>query len=156
LKTRTFLASLAVAVVATLPLAGVASAQPADRDCPDFATQADAQAALDSRAGDPERLDANDDGVACESYFDEAAAPAPAPDEEEDSTAAAEPTPTSAAPTRTTAPRSTGQISVIPQGAVDTGDGTSRDDGTVPLLLVLGGGAALGVAALRRHAVHQR
>jgi hypothetical protein len=155
LKTRTFLASLAVAVVATLPLAGVASAQPADRDCPDFATQADAQAALDSRAGDPERLDANDDGVACESYFGEAAAPAPV-DEEEDSTAAAEPSPTSAAPTRTTAPRSTAQVSVVPQGAVDTGDGTSRTEGAVPLLLVLGGGAALGVAALRRHAAHQR
>jgi hypothetical protein len=155
LKIRTFLASVAVAAVATLPLAGVASAQSTDRDCPDFATQADAQAALDSRAGDPEQLDANDDGVACESYFGEAAAPAPV-DEEEDSTAAAEPSPTGAAPTRTTAPRSTGQVSVVPQGAVDTGDGTSRTDGAVPLLLVLGGGAALGVAALRRHAAHQR
>jgi hypothetical protein len=40
-----------------------------DRDCPDFATQADAQAALESRAGDPERLDADGDGIACEQHF---------------------------------------------------------------------------------------
>jgi hypothetical protein len=40
-----------------------------DRDCADFATQADAQAALTSRAGDPERLDADDDGIACEQHF---------------------------------------------------------------------------------------
>ncbi|WP_219413340.1 excalibur calcium-binding domain-containing protein [Pseudonocardia nigra] len=40
-----------------------------DRDCADFATQADAQAALTSRIGDPERLDADDDGVACEQHF---------------------------------------------------------------------------------------
>ncbi|MCU1666965.1 MAG: hypothetical protein QOI36_357 [Pseudonocardiales bacterium] len=41
----------------------------AGRDCPDFATRADAQAALDSRGGDSERLDADDDGVACEQHF---------------------------------------------------------------------------------------
>jgi hypothetical protein len=41
----------------------------ADRDCPDFATQADAQEALASRGGDPDRLDADDDGVACEQHF---------------------------------------------------------------------------------------
>lgn len=48
---------------ATAPRSG------ADRDCPDFATQAEAQAALTSRAGDPERLDADDDGIACEQHF---------------------------------------------------------------------------------------
>ncbi|MGH3980556.1 MAG: excalibur calcium-binding domain-containing protein [Pseudonocardiaceae bacterium] len=40
-----------------------------DRDCPDFDSQAEAQAALDADPSDPERLDANGDGVACESLF---------------------------------------------------------------------------------------
>jgi hypothetical protein len=40
-----------------------------DRDCPDFATQADAQVAFDSAPGDPERLDADNDGIACEDHF---------------------------------------------------------------------------------------
>ena len=40
-----------------------------DRDCPDFASQADAQAALDTVSSDPERLDADGDGIACEQHF---------------------------------------------------------------------------------------
>jgi hypothetical protein len=49
------------------PLAGTALAAP-DRDCADFASQAEAQAAFDAVPGDPERLDANNNGIACESY----------------------------------------------------------------------------------------
>jgi hypothetical protein len=41
-----------------------------DRDCADFDSQADAQAALEEKPGDPERLDADDDGIACENHFD--------------------------------------------------------------------------------------
>jgi hypothetical protein len=42
-----------------------------DRDCADFDSQADAQAAFDENsADDPERLDADDDGIACEDHFD--------------------------------------------------------------------------------------
>lgn len=41
----------------------------ADRDCADFATQAEAQAALTANPSDPERLDADDDGIACENAF---------------------------------------------------------------------------------------
>ncbi len=41
-----------------------------DRDCADFATQQEAQAAFDADPSDPERLDADGDGVACESVFD--------------------------------------------------------------------------------------
>ena len=38
-----------------------------DRDCPDFATQAEAQAFFNSQgAGDPHRLDRDGDGRACE------------------------------------------------------------------------------------------
>jgi excalibur calcium-binding domain-containing protein len=40
-----------------------------DRDCPDFATQAAAQAALAESPGDREQLDADDDGIACEQHF---------------------------------------------------------------------------------------
>jgi hypothetical protein len=40
-----------------------------DRDCPDFATQAAAQAVLANGPGDRERLDADDDGIACEQHF---------------------------------------------------------------------------------------
>lgn len=41
-----------------------------DRDCADFDSQADAQAALEESSDDPERLDADDDGIACEDHFD--------------------------------------------------------------------------------------
>ena len=40
-----------------------------DRDCVDFDTQAEAQAALEESSGDPERLDSDDDGIACEQQF---------------------------------------------------------------------------------------
>ena len=41
----------------------------ADKDCADFATKAEAQAALDADRSDPHRLDADNDGLACESQF---------------------------------------------------------------------------------------
>jgi hypothetical protein len=47
--------------------ADAAPAAAADRDCADFPTQAEAQAAL--APGDPERLDADSDGIACEEQF---------------------------------------------------------------------------------------
>ena len=73
MRTRTVLVAAVLAAVATVPVAGVASAQPnaANRDCRDFASQAAAQSALNSRSGDPLRLDADDDGFACEDYFTE-------------------------------------------------------------------------------------
>ena len=66
MRVRTTAAAIILAAVATLPLAGVATAQPADRDCADFATQPEAQAALVAQPGDPDNLDADNDGVACE------------------------------------------------------------------------------------------
>ncbi|QFU85410.1 excalibur calcium-binding domain-containing protein [Amycolatopsis sp. YIM 10] len=42
-----------------------------DKDCADFATQAEAQAELAKDASDPHGLDADDDGSACESHFGE-------------------------------------------------------------------------------------
>jgi MYXO-CTERM domain-containing protein len=135
--------ALTVAVLTaagTLPLAGAAYAQP-DRDCADFASQAEAQDALDGSVGDPERLDANDDGVACESFFREAAA-------------------TSAAPTTTAAPRTSapeaedddeeeGQVEVLPQGGVDTGDGSTDQPAPATALIALAGMGLLA-AGVRR------
>ena len=46
-----------------------------DKDCADFATQAEANAAL--AGGDPFHLDADDDGVACESRFGDSKSVAP-------------------------------------------------------------------------------
>jgi hypothetical protein len=40
-----------------------------DKDCADFASQADAQAALDADLSDPDNLDADTDGIACEQHF---------------------------------------------------------------------------------------
>ncbi len=54
---------------ATTPAAAPANDdEDGDRDCADFATQAGAQAALARSSGDPERLDSDDDGIACEQH----------------------------------------------------------------------------------------
>jgi len=139
MRLRTFTVSLVAAAAATLPLAGVAAAQTGDRDCVDFSSQQEAQDAL--LPGDPERLDANGNGQACENYdydsatpaettdpVDEVPEPAAAPDEDDDS-----------------------QVAVVPRGGVDTGDGTS---GSEPAPALIGGVLALGVvaAAARRRA----
>lgn len=121
MRIRTFAASVAVATLATVPLAGVAAAQPAgDRDCPDFGSQAEAQAALDSRAGDPERLDADDDGIACESFFGEPTGDSDGDDE--------------------------GQVAVVPEGGVETGDGSGG--GGAPTIALLVAAALAGSAAV--------
>ncbi|GAA4965383.1 hypothetical protein WHI96_03140 [Pseudonocardia tropica] len=52
----------------SVPQPAPAPVQPAvDRDCSDFGSQAEAQAAL--VPGDPEQLDPDDDGQACENHF---------------------------------------------------------------------------------------
>ena len=57
-------ATLLMAVAALLALSGTAHA--VDQNCSDFAYQEDAQAALDADPSDPNNLDSNHDGVACE------------------------------------------------------------------------------------------
>ena len=73
----TSLATVVLAATASVLFTGTASAQ-ADRDCPDFATQAEAQAVLDQDPTDPERLDADGDGIACEDGEEGAQVAAPA------------------------------------------------------------------------------
>jgi MYXO-CTERM domain-containing protein len=129
-------------VAGTLPLAGAAHAQP-DRDCADFASQAEAQEALDGTVGDPQRLDANDDGVACESYFRDAAAT---------TTQTTEPAPTSAPAEEDQDDQDDpGQVRVLPRGGVDTGDGSTDPDqpASATALVALAGLGLLGVGARR-------
>lgn len=45
-------------------------AQKGDLDCSDFDSWEEAQRVLESTSGDPHRLDADDDGIACESLRD--------------------------------------------------------------------------------------
>ena len=54
------------------PVGGTTAAVAAgDLDCADFATREEAQAALESDPSDPNGLDADDDGIACEELFGE-------------------------------------------------------------------------------------
>ena len=62
---RTTVAGLIV-ILGSLAVTTSAAAQSGDRDCADFATRIVAQQAFDDRPSDPWRLDADDDGDACE------------------------------------------------------------------------------------------
>ena len=131
MRVRSTAAAIVLAAVGTLPLAGVANAQ-TDRDCTDFATQEEAQAALDAQAGDPERLDADNDNIACEEL------------------------PSGG----TSGTSSGGQVRQVPKKGVDTGDGTTSGGagaGAGAELLVIGGILAGGVAvaAARRRTAGQ-
>jgi Excalibur calcium-binding domain len=59
---------LAAALVLALATAPAAFAQANDQNCDDFPSQAAAQAHLDADPSDPDNLDADDDGVACENF----------------------------------------------------------------------------------------
>jgi hypothetical protein len=62
-------------MIATVMMAGAATLAPVaafgqsgDRDCSDFSSWAEAQRFYESQGpGDPHRLDADNDGIACES-----------------------------------------------------------------------------------------
>jgi hypothetical protein len=54
--------------VLALTAAPAAVAQVNDQNCDDFASQAEAQAHLEADPSDPDNLDADDDGLACESF----------------------------------------------------------------------------------------
>ncbi|MEU9819376.1 hypothetical protein ACIGG9_15160 [Pseudonocardia alni] len=128
MRLRSLSAAVLLATAAALPLAGTALAQ--DRDCKDFASQADAQAAL--TPGDPENLDANDNGVACEDHdYGSAASPATVEAASDDST----------------------QVTATPVGGVEAGGGPAD---VLPLALgaVVAGG--IGAVAVRRVAAGRR
>ena len=124
-------AAAGVLVAAALSL-GSGPATAADLDCSDFATQAEAQAVLVSNPSDPNNLDQDNDGIACETLPGTSGAQATS----EDNTVIG-----------------AAQVSTRPAGAVAAGDGSSSDEGsTLPYVLggvtlVAAGGAA--VAARR-------
>ncbi|WP_336031239.1 hypothetical protein [Geodermatophilus sp. FMUSA9-8] len=124
MRIRSTVAAAVLAAGFSVVLSGTASA--ADLDCGDFPNQAAAQADLVANPSDPNNLDANDNGVACEEY-DYAAAPAAV----------------------TPAPAGSGQVTTRPVGAVAAGDGSSSDESSA-LPFVLGGAAfvAAGGAAV--------
>ena len=112
---------LVVAAGAAFPLAGVANAQ--DRDCADFATQAEAQAVLDVDSSDPNRLDADNDGEACE---DLPAGVATSNDDDEDAPAATSNDDDNS--DNGDGSDDADQVSVKPQGGVATGDGSTATE----------------------------
>jgi Excalibur calcium-binding domain len=61
---RRMAAAAALAAAMTLPMSGVAAAN--DLDCEDFTTQAEAQAVYNQNPTDPNGLDRDKDGKACE------------------------------------------------------------------------------------------
>ncbi len=103
-------------VTAALSLAFSGTANAADLNCSDFATQPQAQATYDQNPTDPNRLDNDNDGIACESLAGSASGQA------EDGTTMA----------------SAGQVANRPSGAVAAGDGSAAP-GTDTLPYVLGG-----------------
>lgn len=118
------------------PLAGVALAQ--DLDCTDFSTQAQAQVVYDQDRSDPNRLDSDNDGVACESL------PGGAPGSAENGANASDQ-----------------DAGLAPSGGVEAGGGgTANSDGSDLLLPAgLAGGALLvagGVVLIRRRPAGQR
>lgn len=109
---------------------GTGSASAADLDCSNFATQAEAQATYDADPSDPNGLDRDKDGTACESL--------PGGTTSEDNTTLG-----------------SSQVSTRPMGAVAAGDGSAADEGS-SLPYVLGGlafaGAGGAAVAARRSA----
>lgn len=69
---------LAICTLVAVAAPGTARADHGtDRNCTDFETQADAQGHLDAHPGDPDGLDSDKDGVACERNPCPCAGPAP-------------------------------------------------------------------------------
>jgi hypothetical protein len=120
-------AGIAVVTIATgwsLAVGGVA--QSADLDCANFASQQEAQANLDANPGDPNGLDADHDGQACEEFQYGGGAGG----------------------------GGVGQVATPPVGGVAAGDGSTEDSGPGALPFVLGGlglvaAGGAGVAARR-------
>jgi Excalibur calcium-binding domain len=142
---RRRIAAAVLAGGATLAVSGTANAA-VDRDCTDFATHAEAQAAYDAVPGDPERLDQDGDGVPCENLLGGTEGPP----------VTASPGATvTATPSATVTATPSATVGATPSGGVATGYGSSagNDTGSLPLagglVLLLAGGAALAARRAR-------
>ena len=136
---RALTTAAAVAGLALLGPVPFASAQlstplTGDVDCPDFQYQEEAQAVLDATPGDPNGLDRDKDGIACDTLPHRPKQPSTVT-----ATPSSEKPATHSAPkTATKKPAATGgQVKVKPVGGVATGGGEPEDE--VPAFLVLSG-----------------
>jgi hypothetical protein len=123
------------ALLAPVPTAFAQLAAPLanNLDCPDFKYQEDAQAVLDADRTDPNKLDQDHDGIACESLPHRGGPASTTP-----ATSKPAPATTTAAAAVPAKKPSTGhQVKVKPVGGVATGGGEPDADPN-PLLLVLG------------------
>ena len=119
---RSTTAAAGVLVTAALSLTFSGTAQAADLNCSDFATQQLAQAEYDRDPSDPNGLDRDDDGIACETRPSGGSVVA-----EDDTTMG-----------------SNAQVPNRPAGSVAAGDGSSAPDASsMPYVL---GGVALTAA----------
>jgi hypothetical protein len=133
MRIRKGLAVLTLTAGLSVAMAGPALAAD-DRDCADFASQAEAQAALQNDPTDPGGLDADNDGQACEDHAYASGS-------------------TGSPGSTGSSGGSSGQIGTPPAGGVATGDGSTADSGAGALPFIVGG---LGFAAAGGAAVVAR
>ncbi|MTD52866.1 excalibur calcium-binding domain-containing protein [Amycolatopsis pithecellobii] len=143
---RVFGAVAAVGAISLLGPAPLAFGQSNDRNCSDFQYQEDAQAVLDADHSDPNGLDRDKDGIACETLPHRPKQTAttsekPSPTTAESTTKPKTTTTTTRQPSKTT----TAQVKVKPVGGVDTGGGDAP--GGNGAAFALGGVALAGTAA---------
>jgi hypothetical protein len=146
-RIATSTAAVTLALFATLPLAGSASAAE-DLDCKDFVNQAAAQAHYDANPSDPDRLDADDDREACENHDYSTSSGSIGASTSRDEPASSG---SIGAPTSRDEPASSNRvgarIATVPRGAVAAGDGSGTGaDPEAVAAATLGGIAAIGVA----------
>ena len=139
MRIRSLAVAAVIAAATTLPLAGVAFAQ--DRNCGDFEFQEDAQAAL--RSGDPDNLDDDDDGEACETLPRRGSSSGRGASNDDSNDNSNDDSNDNSDDDS----NDEGQVRTKPKGSVDTGDGSSAPDTTAPAVLALAGIAAIGVTA---------
>ncbi|GAB3358477.1 hypothetical protein [Modestobacter lapidis] len=120
MRLRTSVAVAVVFAAVSVPMTGTALA--ADVDCADFPTQAQAQAVLVADPSDPNGLDGNDNGTACEEHAFAGAAAGTTP-----------------------------QVAEQPAGSVAAGDGSTGGSDALPYALGgLAFAAAAGCAVAAR------
>jgi hypothetical protein len=145
MRIRSLAVAAVIAAATTLPMAGVAFAQ--DRNCSDFEFQEDAQAAL--RSGDPDNLDDDDDGEACETLPRRGSSSGRGASDDDSNDNSNDDSNDNSNDDSNSDDNSNdeGQVRTKPKGSVDTGDGSSAPDTTAPAVLALAGIAAIGVTA---------
>ena len=138
-------AALCALAVLTVAPTAMAQTEGVPQNCDDFASQADAQAFYNSDPSDPEGLDADDDGIACEdstgggAMMDESPSPSPSPSASPTSSATS-----SASASATSSATASASAPALPE--------TGGSSALVPLasLALLAGGGLLTAFVARR------